>query len=60
VVLLVYGRGRRKTQLQRDIELLTNYTTRKTKYEEYNRTFKGHNSFLKTDTDVIRHKIKVS
>jgi transposase len=54
----VYGRGRRKTQLQRDVELLTNYTIRKTKYEGYNRTFKGRNNFSKTDTDATFMRMK--
>jgi len=57
-ITFVYGRGKRKTQIQRDIELLTNYTTRKTKYEGYNHTFKGRNSFSKTDTDATFMRMK--
>lgn len=48
----VYGRGKRKTQLQRDVELLTEMLERRDKYEKYNETFKGRNSFSKTDPDA--------
>ena len=45
----VYGRGRRKSELQRDIEQLTELVGRKKKYETYQETFAGRNSFSKTD-----------
>lgn len=48
----VYGRGKRKTQLQRDIEQLDEYISRKQKYEKYQQTFEGRNSFSKTDPDA--------
>jgi len=48
----VHGRGKRKTQLQRDIEQLTEMLTRQQKYEKYNDTFNGRNSFSKTDPDA--------
>lgn len=48
----VYGRGKRKSQLQRDIELLCEYISRQSKYEKYQQTFKGRNSFSKTDQDA--------
>lgn len=48
----VSGRGKRKSQLQRDIELLDEYTQRNQKYEKYNKTFAGRNSFSKTDPDA--------
>ena len=48
----VYGRGKRKTQLQRDIEELRSLLARKAKYEKYQDTFKGRNSFSKTDPDA--------
>ena len=35
----VYGRGKRKTELQRDIEQLTDLLTRKKKYEKYQATY---------------------
>jgi len=48
----VHGRGKRKTQLQRDMEQLFEMMTRQDKYERYNETFKGRNSFSKTDPDA--------
>lgn len=48
----VYGRGKRKTQLQRDIEELRALLARKAKYAEYQETFRGRNSFSKTDPDA--------
>jgi transposase len=57
-ITFVYGRGRRKTQIQRDIELLSSYWLRKTKYVSYNQTFKERNSFPKTDTDATFMRMK--
>lgn len=54
----VYGRGRRKTPLQRDIETLEDCLARKLKYEKYNKTFKGRNSFSKTDPDATFMRMK--
>ena len=48
----VHGRGKRKTQIQRDIEELESMLTRKAKYENYQGTFNGRNSFSKTDPDA--------
>ena len=48
----VHGRGRRKSELQRDIEQLRELKRRKQKYTQYNETFRGRNSFSKTDTDA--------
>ena len=48
----VHGRGKRKTQLQRDIEQLSEMVVRQDKYDRYNDTFKGRNSFSKTDPDA--------
>ena len=48
----VYGRGKRKSQLQRDIELLRELLSRKEKYAAYQSTFRGRNSFSKTDPDA--------
>ena len=45
----VCGRGKRKSELQRDIEQLTELVARKKKYETYQETFAGRNSFSKTD-----------
>jgi len=48
----VHGKGRRKTQLQRDIETLESYISLQQKYDRYNALFDGRNSFSKTDTDA--------
>jgi len=57
-LLFVHGRGKRKTQLQRDIETLESYLIRKRKYEGYNETFKGRNNFSKTDPDATFMRMK--
>ena len=48
----VHGRGKRKTQVQRDIERLQEYILKSAKYEKYQETFGGRNSFSKTDLDA--------
>ena len=48
----VYGRGHRKSELQRDIELLRGLLNKRKKYIGYQETFKGRNSFSKTDPDA--------
>lgn len=48
----VHGRGKRKSGLQRDIESLEELMARKAEYSGYQETFKGRNSFSKTDTDA--------
>ncbi len=48
----VHGRGKRKSELQKDIELLRELLLRKDKYAGYQETFKGRNSFSKTDPDA--------
>ena len=48
----VHGRGKRKSELQRDIELLRGMAERKQKYIRYNETFRGRNSFSKTDPEA--------
>ena len=48
----VHGRGKRKSQLQRDIEQVTEYIVREQKYEKYQKIFKDRNSFSKTDPDA--------
>lgn len=57
-ISFVYGRGKRKTQLQRDMEELDELLTRKAKYEKYNARFKGRNSFSKTDPDATFMRMK--
>ena len=48
----VHGRGHRKSELQRDIELLQSLLEKQEKYAVYRETFKGRNSFSKTDPDA--------
>jgi Transposase and inactivated derivatives len=48
----VHGRGKRKSQLQRDTEELSALLEKKAKYAAYQDTFKGRNSFSKTDPDA--------
>jgi len=48
----VHGRGHRKSELQRDIEQLSDLEAKKEKYSVYQSTFKGRNSFSKTDPDA--------
>lgn len=48
----VTGKGKRKTQLQRDIEALEEYIEKQSQYNSYNSLFDGRNSFSKTDTDA--------
>ena len=54
----VYGRGKRKSELQRDIEQLEEMLHRKSKYENYQATFDGRNSFSKTDPDATFMHLK--
>jgi len=54
----VHGRGKRKSQLQRDMETLTAMMLRRGKYEGYNATFQGRNSFSKTDPDATFMRMK--
>lgn len=51
-VPFVYGRGKRKSELQRDIELLQGMLHRNMKYAVYQEKFNGRNSFSKTDPDA--------
>ncbi len=57
-ILFVHGRGKRKTQLQRDIEMLREYLSRRAKYAGYSAAFKGRNSFSKTDPDATFMRMK--
>ena len=57
-IVFVYGRGKRKTQLQRDMEELDGLLLRKAKYAGYRDTFKGRNSFSKTDPDATFMRMK--
>ena len=48
----VHGKGKRKSVIQHRIEELAGYIARESKYEAYNATFNGRNSFSKTDPDA--------
>ena len=47
----VHGKGKRKTKIQKFIENLSEFIEKETKYNNYNKTFDGRNSFSKTDKD---------
>jgi len=49
---LVHGSGKRKTAIQKQIETLGDFKSRQHKYEEARATFKGRNSYSKTDKDA--------
>ena len=51
-VEFVSGKGKHKTQLQREIEQLEEYIRQQNKYTGYNQLFNGRNSFSKTDPDA--------
>jgi len=54
----VYGKGKRKSELQRDIEKLQELLEHKAKYAKLQETFKGRNSFSKTDPDATFMRMK--
>jgi transposase len=49
---IVHGTGKRKSQLQKDIEQMEELLARQQKYEDYGAVFQGRNSFSKTDHDA--------
>lgn len=57
-VEFVQGKGKRKSQLQRDIEALESSIVLQKKYDGYNALFDGRNSFSKTDTDATFMHLK--
>jgi transposase len=48
----VSGKGKRKTKLQKYIESIEDVIEKQIKYDGYNNTFHGRNSFSKTDNDA--------
>lgn len=48
----VSGKGKRKTKIQKHIESLQDAIDKQSKYDGYNNTFDGRNSFSKTDKDA--------
>ena len=54
----VHGIGKRKTELQKQIETIEEFKTRQQKYEYARSTFKGRNSYSKTDEDATFMRMK--
>ena len=50
--VFVYGAGKRKSEIQKQIETIEDFKTRQYKYETAKATFKGRNSYSKTDKDA--------
>lgn len=57
-VEFVNGKGRRKLPLQRDYEAVKDCIEKAEKYSEYTNTFRGRNSFSKTDKDATFMHLK--
>ena len=57
-VAFVHGIGKRKSQLQRDIETVSEFSERQAKYEYNNTQFRDRNSFSKTDPDATFMHLK--
>ena len=55
---IVHGSGKRKTQLQKDIELLGGFLAKKEEYLGHLGKMKGRNSYSKTDTDATFMRMK--
>lgn len=51
-IQFVSGTGKRKSQLQRDVEQVEELLERQQKYDDYSASFQGRNSFSKTDRDA--------
>ena len=49
---LIYGRGHRKSQIQKDKECLENCLERQKRYDIHKKNFRGRNSYSKTDPDA--------
>jgi transposase len=54
----VYGKGKRKSTLQKHYEKAVAYLEKKQKYIDYQRTFNGRNSFSKSDHDATFMHLK--
>lgn len=54
----VHGSGKRKTQLQKDIELLCGFAEKKSEYLKHLGKMKHRNSYSKTDTDATFMRMK--
>ena len=54
----VYGKGKRKTELQRHYDTMNDYALRMWKYEMHEDIAQGRNSFSKTDCDATMMHMK--
>ena len=54
----VQGKGKRKSPLQKAIEMVEDYLARQKKYDDYNHSFGDRNSFSKTDRDATFMRMK--
>lgn len=57
-ITFVSGIGKRKSILQKSIEMLEELSCRQSKYENYEEIFQGRNSFSKTDPDATFMQMK--
>ena len=54
----VHGTGKRKTELQKAVELVEGYIARQKEYDDYSHSFGDRNSFSKTDRDATFMRMK--
>ena len=54
----VQGKGKRKSPIQKAIEIVEDYLARQKKYDDYNHSFGDRNSFSKTDRDATFMRMK--
>jgi transposase len=54
----VYGSGKRKSQIQKDIEKIREYLEKIKRYRDFNEKFGTRNSFSKTDPDATFMRMK--
>lgn len=54
----VYGKGKRKSPIQKYIEVVEDIIEKQVRYDEFNKTFGERNSFSKTDKDATFMRMK--
>ena len=54
----INGKGRRRSELQKDLEMLKEFQKRQEKYDEHKRTLNGRSSYSKTDHDAAFMRMK--
>ena len=57
-ISFVYGKGTRPSLIQKQFQELEEYIIRQKQYDEKNKTFKGRNSYSKTDIDATFMRMK--